>query len=111
MCVGPVLDEALFFPKVSDLDPSTIFIHWGLQSDSIPASRYVLLVGKVSEGEAGLTAVSVPVLDPSIPPTRQQFAPVTPGEVYSIGIRAVDDSDVSSPVTRVVWRAGDDICE
>ena len=108
MHIGPVVDEALFFPEVSDHETSTILINWGLQMNSIPASRYVLLVGLEREGEEGLTAVSVPASDTS---ARHQFTPVIPGEVYSIGIRAVDESDVSSPVARVVWRVGDDICE
>ena len=111
MCAGPVVDEARFFPEVSDHETSTIFINWGLQTNSIPASRYVLLVGLEREEDEGLTVVSLPVSNTSIPPTRQQFTPVTPGEVYSIGIRAVDESNVLSPVTRVVWRVGDDICE
>ena len=108
---GPVLDETLFFPEVATLDTSTIFINWGLHADSIPASRYVLSIGLQSEGEGGLTLVPVLVPDPSNPPSRHQFSPVTHGMVYSIAIRAVDATNTSSPVTSVVWRVGEDIRE
>lgn len=109
-CAGPVLDESLFFPEVTAVD-TTIFIHWALHTNSIPARRYVLSVQSVEGGSASDIPIYVKDLDRPPALYRHHFSPVTVGVAYSISIRAIDVNETSSPAMTIVWKVGEDICK
>ena len=109
---GPVLEESLFFPELSGQDNSTIFLHWGLHSLSLPASHYSLTVEAVVGRDGETTNVLLEAQGTGVSFTRHQFTPVVFGVVYRISVMAVNEErGVSSPAMSFVWRVGEDICE